>query len=131
MFKIKCWWNPREDYLKQTVVKVAIRCNNRRKETIIDVDIMNTTYQDIITTFVLNTMLHHVGILLMIENHEQLKYYMYIQNSDRLTGVPWYNTSICKKLHGKLFEGLIINEGTDIYHIMCYIDAYKKIESII
>ena len=37
---------------------------------------MTTTYQDIITTFVLNTMLHHVSMLWMIENHEQLKYDM-------------------------------------------------------
>ena len=42
----------------------------------IDVDILNTTYQDIITTFVLNTMLHHVGMLWIIEAHEQLQYDM-------------------------------------------------------
>ena len=40
----------------------------------IDVDILDTTYQDIITTFVLKTMLHHVGMLWIIETHEQLKY---------------------------------------------------------
>ena len=43
-----------------------------------------------------------------------------------MTGGPWYNTSICKKLHGKLFEEFIINAMTDRYHIMCYIDAYEK-----
>ena len=43
-----------------------------------------------------------------------------------MTGIPWYNTSICKKVHGKLFEGFIINTRTDRYHIMCYIDAYEK-----
>ena len=67
MFRIKCWWNKREDYLKETVEKVAIRCSNCGKETIIDVDVLDTTYQEIITTFVLNTMLHHVGILWIIE----------------------------------------------------------------
>ena len=36
----------------------------------IDVDIMNTTYQDIITTLVIDTMLHHVGMLWIIENHK-------------------------------------------------------------
>ena len=74
MFKIKCGWNPRKDDLKQTVEKVTIRCSNCGKETMIDVDILYTTYQEIITTFVLNTMLHHVGMLRIIENHEQLKY---------------------------------------------------------
>ena len=89
-------------------------------------DHLNTTYQYTITTFLLNTMLHHVGMLWVIENHEQLKYDMDIQDLDWLTGVTWYNTSICNKSHGKYFEGFIINARTDRYHIMCYIDAYEK-----
>ena len=48
---------------------------------------------------------------------------MDIQNSYWMTGGPWYNTSICKKLHGKFFEGIIKNARTDRYHIMCSIDA--------
>ena len=40
----------------------------------IDVDNLNITYQDIIKTFVLNTMLHHVVMLWIIETHEQLQY---------------------------------------------------------
>ena len=91
-----------------------------------DVGNMNTIYQDIITTCVLNTMLHHVGMLWIIENHEELKYDMDIQNSDLLTGGPWYNTYICKKLHGKLFEAFIINARTDRYNIICYIYAYER-----
>ena len=124
MFKIKCCWNLREDEIKQTVVKVAIRCTNCGKETIIDMNNINTIYQDIITDFLLNTMSHHFDMLWIIENHEQFKYDMDIKNLDWLTGGPWYNTSICKKLYGKLFEGFIINARTDRYHIMCSIDAY-------
>ena len=30
-----------------------------------------------------------------------------------MSGGPWYNTSICKKLHGNVFEGFIGNERTD------------------
>ena len=71
-------------------------------------------------------MLHRVGMLWIIENHEELKYGTDIQNSDWLTGGPWYNKSICKKLHGELFEGFIISERNDIYNIMCSIDAYEK-----
>ena len=78
-----------------------------------DVETLNTTYQDIITAFALNTMLHHVGILWIIESNEKLKYDTDIKNSDWLTGGPWYNTYICKKLCGKLFEGFIINARTD------------------
>ena len=62
----------------------------------IDVDILNTTYQDIITTFVLNTMLHHVGMLWIFETHEQLQYSMDKHNSEWMTGGPWYNKSIFK-----------------------------------
>ena len=43
-----------------------------------------------------------------------------------MTCGPWYNTYICKKLHGKVFEGFIINARTDRYNIMCSIDAHKK-----
>ena len=70
MFKIKCWWNKREYEIKHTGVKFAIRCSNCEKETMIVVDNMNTTYQDTITTLVLNIMLHHVGMLWIIETHE-------------------------------------------------------------
>ena len=70
MFKNKFWWNPRGDYLKQTVEKVAIRYSNCVKETMIYVDILDTTYQELITTFVMKKMLHHAGMLWIIENHE-------------------------------------------------------------
>ena len=43
-----------------------------------------------------------------------------------MTGGLWYNTYICNKLHGKLFEGFIINIRPDIYNIICYIDAYER-----
>ena len=43
-----------------------------------------------------------------------------------MTGSPWYNTYICKKLHGKLFEGFIINAITNRYNLMCSIDAHEK-----
>ena len=109
---------------KQTVVKVAIRCSNCGKETMIYVDSINTTYQDKTTTFVLNTMLHYVFMLWIIETQEHLQYDTDKQNSECMTGGPWYNTSICKQLHGKYFEGFIINEKTYRYHIMGYIDAH-------
>ena len=48
----------------------------------IDMDIFDTTYQDIIKIFVLNTILHHVGMLCIIETHEKLQYDMDKQNSE-------------------------------------------------
>ena len=41
-------------------------------------------------------MLKHVGMIWIIENNEDLKYHMELQNPDCMTGGPWYNKSICK-----------------------------------
>ena len=42
-----------------------------------------------------------------------------------MTGGPWYNISICKKLHGKVFEGFIRNAKlTDI--ILCVLLMHMK-----
>ena len=49
---------------------------------------MNTTYQDIITVFVLNTVLHHVGMLYIIKTNQHLEYDMDKHNSDWMTGGP-------------------------------------------
>ena len=69
-------------------------------------------------------MLHNVGMLWIIETHEKLQYDMEKHNSEWMTGGPCYNTYICKKLHGKVFEGFIRNTRTDRYNIMCSIDRY-------
>ena len=106
------------------MVKVSIRCSNFGKERMIYVDILNITDQDIITAFVLNTMLHHVDMLWIVDNYEELGYDMDIQNSDWFTIGPWYNTYICKKVHRNLFWGFIINARTDRYNIMCSIHVY-------
>ena len=92
--------------IKETVKKVTIGCSNCGKETMIDFDLFETDYREIITTFVLNTMLHHIGMIWIIENNEDLKYYMDIKDSDWTTGGPCYNTSICKKLHRKIKLGI-------------------------
>ena len=89
MFSIKCWRNKKEkDDQKQTVEKVAIRCSNSGKETITDSDILETDYKEIITTSALDKMLQHVGLIWIIENHEDLKYDIELQNSDWMTGGP-------------------------------------------
>ena len=74
MFKIKFWYSPGGIEIKKISTKIAIRCSHCGKETMIDVNNTNTTYQDIITIFVFNTMLRHFGMLRIIETHEQLQY---------------------------------------------------------
>ena len=42
MFRIKFWYNPGEVEIN-TAEKISIRCSHGEKETMIDMDIMNTT----------------------------------------------------------------------------------------
>ena len=91
----------------------------------INLDISGTDYQEIITTFVWNTMLHNFRMIWIIEIHEYFKNDTDLKNSDWVTGGPWYNTYICKKLHGKVFQIFIINTITERYNIMCSIHEYK------
>ena len=53
---------------------IALRCSSCGKQTGLSMDNMNTDYKYIATVFLLNTLLHHVGMSWIIESHEQLKY---------------------------------------------------------
>ena len=58
-----------------------------------------------ITKFVLNAILRHVGMLWIICPNEEMKYEMDVNNHpDWLNKGPWYNKAICSMLHGILFE---------------------------
>ena len=48
-------------------------CSNCGKETFLYMNNMNTNYKDIITKFVLNTMLHHVGMSWIIETNKKIE----------------------------------------------------------
>ena len=39
---------------------------------------------------------------------------------------PQYNSAICYKLNGTVFEYFIINDRTYRYNLMCYITAHDK-----
>ena len=41
-----------------------------------------------------------------------------------LNKVPRYNTAICSRLHGSLFEDFITHARTDRYNLMCYLVAH-------
>ena len=114
MFQLLFWYN-KENVDKMFVENAAIRCINCGKLTGISMKNINTNYNDIITQFLLNTMLHHVGMLWKIETNQQLKYDIYKHNPDWITRGPWYNTSICKKIHGTVFEIYFRNARNDRY----------------
>ena len=61
-----------------------------------------------ITKLVLNAILHHMGMLWIVFYNEEIKYEMDKSNHPGwLNKGPWYNTSICSKLHGSLIEDFI------------------------
>ena len=41
---------------------------------------------------------------------------------------PWYNTSICFKLHGSMFGDFITRARTDRYNLMCSLVAHDKLQ---
>ena len=80
-----------------------------------------------ITKFVLNEISHHLGMSWIICSNERAKYEMdESKHTDWLNKVPWYNTSICSKLYGGMFEYFRTNERTDIYNLMCSLAAHDK-----
>ena len=80
-----------------------------------------------ITTFVLNTILHHVGMPWILCSNKKIKYEMDKSNHPNcLNKGPWYNTSICSSLHGSLFDDFITHAITDRYNLLCSIVAHDK-----
>ena len=93
---------------------MSIKCINCKRETGLDSETSFTwVYDEIVTKFVLNSMLHHVGMSWIIRSNQEMEYEMNKTNhQDWLNKGPWYNISICSKLHGSRFEGFIIQAGT-------------------
>ena len=69
MFKTSFWYYKESDD-KNDVVIIGIGCIHCGKETVLYMNNMNTNYKDIITSFLLNTVLHHFGMSWIIETRE-------------------------------------------------------------
>ena len=84
---------------------VSLNCINCKRETGLDLKINSLMFDEIITKFVLNAILHHVGMSWIIRPNKEMKYYMDKNNhNDWVNKGPWYNTSICVKFHESMFE---------------------------
>ena len=82
----------------------------------------NSTSEETITTFVLNAILHNMGMLCIIWSNEEIKYEIDESNhQDWLNNGTWYNTAICSRLHGSLFEDFIAHARSDRYNLLCYL----------
>ena len=104
---------------------IAIRCINCKKET--GLYLGTSTLEEMITKFVLNAILHHVGLSLIICSNEEMKYEIDERNNPNwFDKGPWYNTAIYSRLHGSLFEYFITHARTDRYNLMCSLVTHDK-----
>ena len=72
----------------------CLKCINWKRETGLDPGTTFTwVYDEIITKFVLNTMLHHVGMSWIIISNQEMEYEMNTKNNhlDLSNKGPWYN----------------------------------------
>ena len=106
MLQISYWYD-KEIFGENVVENTAKSCSNCGKQNGLSMKSMNTNYKDIITSFVLNTVLHHVGMSWIIEIDKHLEYYMYKHDSDWITGSPWYNTYICNNCMENCLKNLL------------------------
>ena len=47
-------------------------------------------------------------------------------HQDWLNKRPWYNTAICSRFHGNIFEDFTTHAITDRYNLLCYLVAHDK-----
>ena len=79
-----------------------------------------------VTKFVMNTVLQHVGLSWIIETNQKLENNIDKHDPYQITCGTWYNVYICMKLHGTVFEIYIRNTKTEKYNIICSIDPHEK-----
>ena len=80
-----------------------------------------------VTKFVLNAILNHLVMSCIICSNNEMLYEIKENNhTNWFNKGPWYNTSICSKLHVKVFENFIKNAITDRYNLMLSIIAHNK-----
>ena len=104
---------------------IAIKCSNCDIRTSLLLRVK--TVKEMVTKFLFNTKLYHVGLSWIISSSKQIKYDIKDNNSlDWLNKGPRYNTAICSKLHGTVFDDFIINDRTYRCNIICSIPAHDK-----
>ena len=68
------------------------------------------TVKEMIPKLVLNTVFHHVNLSCIISSNKQMKYYTKEHNHPYwLNKGQRYNTAICSRLHGTVFDDFIVN----------------------
>ena len=96
--------------------KVCLKCVNCRKDTGLNAETgFKEFYDEVITQFVFNAILHHVGMSWIISTKKEMDYdnFTNIKKLEWFDTGPWYNKNICSKLYGTTFEYFITQARTD------------------
>ena len=80
-----------------------------------------------ISKFLLNKILHHVGMSWIICSNKEMKYEIDKSNHPYwLNKGLWYKTAICSRLPRNLFEDFITQARTNSCNLMCYLVAHDN-----
>ena len=105
---------------------ISIQCINCKRET--GLFLKNTIFKEMVTKYALNVIQHHVGMSWIISCNDYMKYEMDNNNHQYwLNKGPWYNLSICSRLHGSLFEDFIKHARSDRYNLIGSLFTHDKI----
>ena len=110
---------------------VSLKCINCKIETGLNPENSFTwVYDKIVTQFVLNSMLHHVGLSWIISSNKEMNYEINTERNhiDWLNKGPWYNINICSKLHGIRFEDFITQAITGRYNLIYLLVAHDMLQ---
>ena len=110
---------------------LSINCINCKRETGLNSETSFTwVYDEIVTKFVLNETLHHVGMSCIISSNLEMEYEINTESNhlDWLNKGPWYNRKICYKLHRSRFEDFITQVRTDRHNLMCSLVARDRLQ---
>ena len=75
----------------------------------------------------INYILHHVGMSWIISSNNEMKHEIDESNHQYwLNKRTCYNTVICSRLHGSIFEYFITHARTHRYNLMCSLITHNK-----
>ena len=112
------------------VDEVSLKCINCKRKTHLQTKSGKEFYDKMITPFMMNSMLHHVGMSWMISSKKEMD----CENFSKHDNVgwfetgPWHNKNICSKLYGTTFGGFIKQSRSDRYNIMCSLVAHDRLQ---
>ena len=71
-------------------------------------------------------MFQHVVLTWIIQSNQKLNFDSHHHCYSWIINGPWYNTTICSRLHGFSFEYYYITGIQDRHNLMCSIEAHGR-----